>query len=200
MAESFVPRYGLRRRLSLQAAQLVHDATVHFCNRYVSGRSETYRRLAEMARSAVENIVAGGRAARDSKEKEADFTRAARVNLVDLRLRYEDFLRERGLPRWEARDPRCQELTAQPPANADVMTAWIRNVRECAVRDAEGRGGPAGPPGPSAAAGSPEPATLPEIAANGSLVLIALARGALDEQLAEELAALEADAGSDERA
>ena len=200
MAERFVSRYGLRRRLSLQAAQLVYDLTVQFCNRYVSGRSETYDQLAQMAHTAVENIVEGGRASRGSKEEEVEFTRAARVNLIDLRLRYEDFLRERGLRLWDACDPRCEELIAQRPGSADVVAAWIRDTRERAVRDAEGRSGAPGRQGPSASSGPSGPATLPEIAANAALVLIAVARGVLDKQLAAEMAALEGEGGAGDRA
>ncbi len=45
----------------------------------------------------------------------------ARASLEELRLDYEDFLRQRGLAQWPREDARRAELIARRPATADAV-------------------------------------------------------------------------------
>ena len=45
-----------------------------------------------------------------SKKTELKLTNVARSSLEELKLDYEDFLRQRGLPLWNRADPRRQGL------------------------------------------------------------------------------------------
>ncbi|HWT83582.1 MAG TPA: four helix bundle suffix domain-containing protein [Candidatus Methylomirabilis sp.] len=94
------PHGGYRRLRSFRCAQLVYDATVIFCNRFVDKRSRTYDQMVQAARSGVQNIAEGSMASATSKKTELKLTGVARASLEELLLDYEDFLRQRGLRLW----------------------------------------------------------------------------------------------------
>ena len=105
--EPLIPKHGGYRRLkSFQVAQLVYDVTVRFCERYIHYKSRTRDQMVQAARSGVQNIAEGSRASGTSKKTELKPANVARASLEELRLDYEDFLRQRGLPAWEHGDPR----------------------------------------------------------------------------------------------
>jgi four helix bundle suffix protein len=109
--ESLIPKHGGYRKLkSFQVAQLAFDLTVRFCDRYIDRRSRTRDQMVQAARSGVQNIAEGSQASGTSKKTELRLTNVARASLEELRLDYEDFLRQRGFPLWERDDPRRQVL------------------------------------------------------------------------------------------
>ena len=103
--EPLIPKHGGYRKLkSFQVAQLVFDITVRFCDRYIEKRSRTHDQMVQAARSGVQNIAEGSQASGTSK-KLTQLTNVARASLEELRLDYEDFLRQRGLPLWDRDNP-----------------------------------------------------------------------------------------------
>jgi len=94
------PHGGYRKLRSFQTAQLVYDATVVFCGRFVDKRSRTHDQMVQAARSGVQNIAEGSMASGTSKKFELKLTGVARASLEELLLDYEDFLRHRGLRLW----------------------------------------------------------------------------------------------------
>src|SRR5881227_2421800 len=97
--DGLIPRHGGYRKLkSFQVAQLVYDVTVRFCDRYIDKRSRTHDQMVQAARSGAQNIAEGSLASGPSKKTELKLTNVARASLEELRLDYEDFLRQRGLP------------------------------------------------------------------------------------------------------
>jgi four helix bundle suffix protein len=94
------PHGGYRKLRSFQSAQLVYDATVIFCGRFVDKRSRTNDQMVQAARSGVQNIAEGSMASATSKKTELKLTGVARASLEELLLDYEDFLRQRGLRIW----------------------------------------------------------------------------------------------------
>jgi four helix bundle protein len=99
------PHGGYRRLRSFQCAQLVYDATVVFCNRFIDKRSRTHDQMVQAARSGVQNIAEGSKASATSKKTELKLTGTARASLEELLLDYEDFLRQRGLRLWHKESP-----------------------------------------------------------------------------------------------
>jgi restriction system protein len=99
------PHGGYRKLRSFQTAQLVYDATVVFCNRFVDKRSRTYDQMVQAARSGVQNIAEGSMASATSKKTELKLTGVARASLEELLLDYEDLLRQRGLRIWSKNSP-----------------------------------------------------------------------------------------------
>ena len=198
--EELIPRHGGFRNLkSFQLAQLVYDVTVRFCDRYIDKRSRTHDQMVQAARSGVQNIAEGSVASGTSKKMELKLTNVARASLAELRLDYEDFLRQRGLPLWPRDDPRRQALVDRRCSSVDEVAQWVREIREKGSR-ASGPVGPAGPEtGPSTKSTPSTNSTYPEIAANAALVLITVAMALLDRQIAAQARAFEEDGGFTER-
>src|ERR1700745_820060 len=99
--EPLIPKHeGYFNLKSFQVAQLVYDVTVRFCDCYIEKRSRTHDQMVKAARSGVQNIAEGSQAAGTSKKTELKLTNVARASLDELRLDYEDFLRQRGLVPW----------------------------------------------------------------------------------------------------
>ena len=121
---------GYRRLKSFQIAQLVYDVTTRFCDRYVDRKSRTHDQMVQAARSGTQNIAEGSQASGTSKRTELKLTNVARASLEELRLDYEDFLRQRGLPLWSTDDGRRQNLVARRCKNADEVAAWVREIHE----------------------------------------------------------------------
>src|SRR5260370_8693670 len=118
--EPLIPKHGGYRNLkSFQIAQLVYDVTVRFCDRYIDKRSRTHDQMVQAARSGVQNIAEGSKASGTSKKTELKLTNVARASLEELRLYYEDFLRQRGLLLLDRNDGCRPELIAQPRSTAE---------------------------------------------------------------------------------
>jgi len=127
MAESLIPKHGGYRKLkSFQVAQLAYDVTVRFCDRYIDTRSRTHDQMVQAARSGVQNIAEGSQASGTSKKMELKLTNVARASLEELRLDYEDFLRQHRLALWERKDPRRKDLIDRRPDTADAVAQWAR--------------------------------------------------------------------------
>lgn len=102
MPDGFIPPHGgYKDLLSYQKAQIVYDATVYFCDRYIDRRSRTHDQMVQAARSGKQNIVEGSMASGTSKEMEIKLTNVARASLEELLEDYRDFLRTRGKPLWD---------------------------------------------------------------------------------------------------
>lgn len=105
-----LPHGGYRKLRSFQTAQLVYDATVVFCGRFVDRRSRTRDQMVQAARSGVQNIAEGSVASATSKKTELKLTGVARASLEELLLDYQDFLRQRGLRLWSKDSPEALEV------------------------------------------------------------------------------------------
>jgi four helix bundle suffix protein len=112
---------GYRNLKSFKVAQLVYDATVAFCDRFIDKRSRTHDQMVQAARSGVQNIAEGSAASATSKKFELKLTAVARASLEELLLDYEDFLRHRNLPLWPQDDPRILRLRQTRPSSLDEL-------------------------------------------------------------------------------
>jgi four helix bundle suffix protein len=198
--ESLIPPHGGYRKLkTFQIAQLIYDMTVRFCQRYVDKKSRTYDQMIQSARSGVQNIAEGSQASGTSKKTELKLTNVARSSLEELRLDYEDFLRQRGMPQWEKEDWRRKTLIERRPRTLKDVSDW---AREAYKRGHSGRGGLGGQrrtAGRSISSTSSISSTYSEIAANGALTLIAVDSRLLDRQLASQADTFEKAGGFTER-
>jgi four helix bundle suffix protein len=188
------PHGGYRKLKSFQIAQLAYDVTVRFCDRYIEKRSRTHDQMVQAARSGVQNIAEGSQASGTSKKMELKLTNVARASLEELRLDYEDFLRQRRLPLWPQDDPRRKALVARRCATADAVADWVKEMH--------GQSEPDGQPSQSVRSQASIPSmksTYPEIAANAALVLIGVACALLDRQITALEKAFETEGGFTER-
>ena len=131
MTEGFIPPHGgYKELLSYKKAQIVYDATVRFCEKYIRRSDRTYDQMVQAARSGKQNIVEGSQASGTSKKMEIKLTSVARASLEELLEDYRDYLRTRGLEEWPLDHPytkRLRELNQQPDADYDTFSKGIEH-------------------------------------------------------------------------
>jgi four helix bundle suffix protein len=203
-SDPLIPLHGGYRKLkSFQVAQLAYDMTVRFVERYVDRFSRTRDQMVQAARSGVQNIAEGSQASGTSKKTELKLTNVARASLEELKLDYEDFLRQRGLVQWQRENPLRQELVDRRCQSAGDVARWVAEVGKRRV--AGGQGGLCGQAGQRDAVGTMSTVSTlttkiyPEIAANAVLVLLAVACALLDRQVARLAEEFESKGGFTER-
>jgi len=94
------PHGGYRELQSYQMAEVVYDATIVFCDRFIDRRSRAHDQMVQAARSGKQNIAEGSMASGTSKKTELKLIGVARASLEELLLDYQDFLRQKGLTLW----------------------------------------------------------------------------------------------------
>jgi four helix bundle suffix protein len=106
------PHGGYRGLQSYQMAEIVFDATVAFCDRFIDRRSRTHDQMVQAARSGKQNIAEGSMASGTSKKTELKLIGVARASLEELLLDFQDFLRQKNLPLWGKEDAKAKEVRA----------------------------------------------------------------------------------------
>jgi restriction system protein len=104
------PHGGYRKLKSYQSAEIVYDATVVFCDRFIDKKSRTHDQMVQAARSGKQNIAEGSMASGTSKKTELKLIGVARASLEELLLDYQDCLRQRGFSLWEKDHPQAQAI------------------------------------------------------------------------------------------
>ncbi len=140
--------------------------------------------MVQAARSGVQNIAEGSLASATSKKMELKLTQVARAGLEELKLDYEDFLRQRGMPQWDMKHPLRQALIDRRCRTADDVAFWVKDV-SCSY----GQGGHC----------TLSTQIYPELPANAVLVLIAVACARLDRQVERLAKDFETQGGFTER-
>lgn len=190
--EPLIPAHGGYHKLkSFQVAQLAYDVTVRFCDRYIDKRSRTHDQMVQAARSGVQNIAEGSQASGTSKKFELKLTSVARASLEELRLDYQDFLRQRELPLLPPNHPALMRFKAKRCATLKAVQAWVAEEIERQRTDSHGQPPTATdqPSRPSSVPVSARPCpSLPTsvLVANAALSLLNLACYLLDRQLAAQ--------------
>jgi restriction system protein len=106
------PHGGYRDLQSYQMAEIVFDATVVFCDRFIDRRSRTHDQMVQAARSGKQNIAEGSMASGTSKKSELKLIGVARASLEELLLDFQDYLRQQRLPLWGKEHPKSREVRA----------------------------------------------------------------------------------------
>ncbi len=208
--EPLISKHGGYRQLkSFQIAQLVYDVTVRFCDCYIDRRSRTHDQMVQAARSGVQNIAEGSQASGTSKKMEMKLTNVARASLEELRLDYEDFLRQRGLPQWPPDHPALKRFKARRCSTLEDVRVWVENERQLSKGKNEHgqartntdkvRDGSGADQSVSVGDGPCKPIPSSTLVANAVLSLLNLSCYLLDRQLAAQAAAFEQEGGFTER-
>lgn len=106
------PHGGYRDLKSYQMAEIVQDATVVFCDRFINRRSRTHDQMVQAARSGKQNIAEGSMASGTSKKTELKLVGVARASLEELLLDFQDYLRQHSLALWGKDHPQAQQVRA----------------------------------------------------------------------------------------
>jgi four helix bundle suffix protein len=130
MTDHFIPPHGgYQNLLSYRKAEIVYDATVKFCAKYLDRRDRTVDQMVQAARSGKQNIVEASMASGTSKEFEIKLTNVARASLEELLVDYQDFLRTRDLRLW-AKDSKEALFVRKLGASHDVSYETYRTFFE----------------------------------------------------------------------
>ena len=168
----FIPPHGGYKELkSYQMSELVYDATVKFCDRFIDPKSRTHDQMVQAARSGNKNIAEGSQVSGTSKKMELKLVGVARASLEELLGDYHDFLRQRGLTLWPKDHPTAQvvrRLAYAPNRSYSTYSSYIESVP-------------------------------PEVAANTMLCLIHQTNYLLDQQLRQLEQAFLEEGGFTER-
>jgi len=203
-------------------AQLAYDVTVAFCDAHIDPRSRTHDQMVQAARSGVQNIAEGSTASGTSRKMEMKLTNVARASLEELRLDYEDFLRQRELAQWPPDHPALMRFKALRCATLKAVLAWRdaqlqlqekstdRQGQEGTDLHGQGNtdnhrqprtGGKATSSQPSVpvGVGRCESVFSAQLMANAALSLLNVASYLLSRQLAAQASAFEQEGGFTER-
>lgn len=195
MGEPLFPNHGGYRGLkSFQLARLTYDLTVHFADTFIAKNSRTHDQMVQAARSGVQNIAEGSQVSGTSKKMEMKLTNVARASLEELRLDYEDFLRQRTLPLWSATHPALKRFKALRCNDLGGVLAWAEDEeRRAKERTEHGRA-----PTWAREFGRDSPCRS-VLLANAALSLLNLVCHFLDRQLESQARAFEREGGFTER-
>jgi len=193
-----IPKHGGYRKLkSFQIAQLVYDVTVRFCELYINKRSRTHDQMVQAARSGVQNIAEGSQASGTSKKTELKLTNVARASLEELRLDYEDFLRQRGLPEFGPEEPALKRFKARRCETLEDVRGWVEGEKNTdghrRTRTDKRKSSV------SVSDGLYESVSSSALVANAALSLLNLCCYFLDRQLAAQAKDFEKEGGFTER-
>ncbi|MDD3095048.1 MAG: four helix bundle suffix domain-containing protein, partial [Candidatus Marinimicrobia bacterium] len=183
-----------------QIARLVYDLTVRFCDKYISRFSRTHDQMVQAARSGVQNIAEGSQCSATSKKFELKLTQVARASLEELKLDYEDFLRQRGMVMLDPQHPILMRFKQRRPQTLEEIQEWVKNERAISL-DQHGQAGT--PPDFEASkhvSGCPCKALSSScLAANAALSLLNLACHLLNRQVSRLARDFERQGGFTER-
>ncbi len=97
-----IPHQGnYKKLLSYQKTDVIYQLTYFFCSKFLDSRDRTVDQMIQAARSGKQNIIEGCRAAPTSAKTEIKLVNVAKASLAELLEDYEDFLKTRGLRKWE---------------------------------------------------------------------------------------------------
>jgi restriction system protein len=119
------PHGGYQKLKSFQMAEIVYDATVVFCDRFIERSSRTRDQMVQAARSGKQNIAEGSMASGTSKKFEFKLVAVARASLEELLLDYQDYLRQHKLQLW----PKDAQKTKEVRGMAAIENKSYRTYR-----------------------------------------------------------------------
>ena len=111
MSDHIIPPHGgYANLLTYRKAEIIYDATVKFCERFLNKYDRTVDQMVQAARSGKQNIVEGSVVSGTSKEGELKLTGVARASLEELLTDYRDFLRTRNMHLWDKDNKESLEI------------------------------------------------------------------------------------------
>jgi four helix bundle suffix protein len=135
---------------------------------------------------------------------ELKLTNVARASLEELRLDYQDFLRQRKMEEWPPEHPALMRFRAIRCATLEQVRAWVADERKRVRTSTDTYGHKQthtdGPMASVAVRESPCKSVSPaQLVANAALSLLNVACHLLDRQLAAQAEAFEREGGFTER-
>lgn len=129
--EGFIPPHGgYKKLISYQKSEIIYDGTIYFTKRFFRKYDRTINQMVQAARSGKQNIVEASMASGTSKETEIKLTNVARASLEELKIDYEDFLRNNKYEIWDKEHKftqRFREINRTPNATYETYKNAIEH-------------------------------------------------------------------------
>jgi len=104
-----LPNEGGYKSLAIfKQAEIIHDFTVKFCEKYIDKKSRTHDQMTQAARSGKQNMAEGY--LQKSYEGKIKLLGVARGSLEELLNDYLDYLRQHGLKIWDLNSPEARDV------------------------------------------------------------------------------------------
>lgn len=156
--------------------------------------------MVQAACSGVQNIAEGSMASGTSKKTELKLTNVARASLEELRLDYEDYLRQRELPQWPPGHPVLKRFKTRRCVTLKDFRIWVGEEEKLlrTSTDVHGRTKRNDPVAPVRV--GPRASVMTSVlVANAALSLLNLCCHLLDRQLSSQAKTFENEGGFTER-
>jgi four helix bundle suffix protein len=124
-----LPHGGFRKWPAYRCAEVVYDATVKFCERFIKD-FRLRDQMVHAARSGKQNIAEGSAMSCVSRKSELELIAVARASQQELLLDYEDFLRQRGMQDWDRAHPTKSALRRIAYSRDKSYNAYKNYVEE----------------------------------------------------------------------
>jgi len=128
------PHGGYKNLEAYKMAVIIYDATLAFCNRYMTYKTNksyrTYDQMVQAARSGKQNIAEASLASATSKKTELKLIGVSRASFQELLEDLEDFLRQKGLHLWRKDSTEAQtvrRLAYNPNKSYMTYKPYIEN-------------------------------------------------------------------------
>lgn len=129
MNSSLLPKFGgYKKLLTYRLGLLIYDATVAFCERYISKKDRTFDQMVQAARSGVANIIEGSEASATSKKTELKLTNVAKASQEELLHDYLAFLRHRSLSVWDAHSAVSEKVRQAKPETLSALRKLMASL------------------------------------------------------------------------
>jgi four helix bundle suffix protein len=167
--------------------------------------------MVQAARSGVQNIAEGSQVSGTSKKMEMKLTNVARASLEELRLDYEDFLRQRRMEKWPPDHEALMRFKAKRCSRIEEIKAWVEDERKRAKKkkeqeehrltrtDTDKKNSYDSAASVSVGEGPCRSVPSSTLVANAALSLLNLCLYFLDRQIAAQAEAFEKEGGFTER-
>ena len=164
---------------------LIYNATVSFCEQFISRKDWTFDQKVQAARSGVANIIEGSEASATSKKTELKLTNVAKASQEELLADYLAFLRQRSLPVWDPDSEPAKIVREARPENLLQLRLLMATIVRDLLSDPSDKNRKA--------------AIKQEVAANTMICLINQETFLLGRQLARLATDFEEEGGFTER-
>lgn len=124
------PAGGYENLKVYKLATLIYDITVRFAELYIPANSRTCDQMVQAARSGRQNIAEGSIDAATSAKLEINLYNVARGSMEELKLDYQDYLRQHGVEIWQKDDPFVQKFISLQIASKKQFREFVASTEQ----------------------------------------------------------------------
>ena len=111
-------------------ARVIYDITVRFVELYIPQNSRTCDQMVQAARSGKQNIAEGSVDAATSAKLEINLYNVARGSLEELKIDYQDYLRQHGFEIWNKDDLLAQKFINMHVASKKEFRMFVETAEQ----------------------------------------------------------------------